>query len=277
MKKILVATDLSSRADRAVLRAIKLAKNYKAHLTILHIIDEDTPRTLLEQTQKIAHQEINQCIKGKIKDIKYDIKIIVGTPHSSILKAVAEVNADLVVIGLHRHTEESQSMIGKVIERVINNSMKPVLVVKNRSESDYKNILVGVDFNIHSKKSLKLSLGMFKDSKFHLVHGYYMPFLGTIDNASLEQVFRNNCATDLDNMVKEAIKSLPSKSEKSFKINKKIIKGSIFDILKEEILHLKPELLVLGTHGRTGLTKILSLNVTENFLANPSCDVLVVM
>ncbi len=277
MKKILVATDLSARSDRAVLRAIKMAKNYKAHLTIVHVVEEDTPKILVEETKKIALQEINLCIKGKVKDIKYDIKIIVGTPHLSILEMITEEDVDLVVIGLHRHTQESQPMIGKIIERIIKGSMKPVLVVKNRSESDYENILVGIDFNIHSKKSLKLSLDMFEDSNFHLVHGYYMPFLGTMDNIALEKSFKTNCTKDLDDMLKDTIKSLSKKSKKSFKIDKKIIKGSIFDILKEEILYLKPDLLVLGTHGRSGLTKILSLNVTENFLANPLCDVLVVM
>lgn len=277
MKKILVATDLSSRADRAVLRAIKLAKNYKAHLTIVHVIDEETPRALLETTEKVAQQEISRFIKNKVVGIKYDIKIVVGVPHKNILKIITEENVDLIVIGLHRHINSSQPMVGNVIERLIKNSMKPVLVVKNRSDYDYKNILVGVDFNIHSKKSLALSLNLFKDSNFHLVHGYYMPFLWDNDNATLEKGFKDNCSKDMDNMIKEATQNLSDKSRKALKISKKIINGSIFDILKEEILYLKPELLVLGTHGRSGLTKILSLNVTENFLANPSCDVLVVM
>ena len=132
MKKILVATDLSSRADRAVLRAIKLAKNYQAHLTIINVIDEETPRDLLAETKKIAKQEINRCIKGKVKDIKHDIRIVVGSAHNNILKIVAEENTDLIVLGLHRHFEEYQPMVGKVIERVIKNSMTPVLVVKDR-------------------------------------------------------------------------------------------------------------------------------------------------
>jgi nucleotide-binding universal stress UspA family protein len=58
MKKILVATDLSSRADRAILRAVKLAKNYKAHLTIVHIIDEDSPKGLLEEAKKLLIKKL---------------------------------------------------------------------------------------------------------------------------------------------------------------------------------------------------------------------------
>lgn len=279
MKKILVATDLSSRADRAVLRAIKLASDHKAQLIIVSVINEDMPRALVEEAKKIAKEEINLCIKGKVKNIKHDIRIVVGVVHHNILKIVAEENVDLIVLGLHRHIEENQPIIGKVIERVIINSVKPVLIVKNRSESDYKNTLVGVDFNIHSKKSLKLALTMFKDSNFHLIHSYYMPLLGTFGSSSdLEQEFKKSCAEDINNMIKEVTKSLASKSnhsKKSPNINTKIIKGSVLDVLREEALHLKPELLVLGTRGRVGLAKLLSLNVTETFLVNPPCDLLV--
>ena len=100
---------------------------------------------------------------------------------------------------------------------------------------------------------------------------------------NVEELLKQNSIREpsktIDDMIKETIASLSKsgKSKKSFNISKKMVKGSIFDILKEETLYLKPELLVLGSHGRSGLAKILSLNVTENFLANPSCDVLVVI
>ncbi len=271
MKKFLVATDLSARSDRAVLRALKLAKEYKAHLTILHVVDEDMPRSLLDETKKIAKKEIAECIKGKTKDVDFEVKIISGIPSSHILKATAEEKIDLVILGLHRHTTDHQPMIGRVIERVVKSSMKPVLVVKNRSESKYKNILVGIDFNIHSKKSLKVALDLFADCNFNLVHSYYMPFLGA--SASLEAQVKANSSKDIDNMIKEAASG---KSVKSYKIDKKIIKGDIIAILEDEIVYSKPDMLVLGTHGRSGLSRILSVNVTEHFLVNPASDVLVV-
>lgn len=281
MKKILVATDLSSRSDRAVLRAIKLAKDYKAHLTIIHIIDGDTPESLVEETRRLAKQEVNYCTKGKLKELKHDIQIVVGSDYSEIIKVATEKDCDLIVLGLHRHVDSNQPMIGKVIERVIKNSMRPVLIVKNRAELEYKNILVGIDFNTHSKKSLKLALGLFTTSHFHLVHSYHVPFLGMAGKSSnLEQQVKASCLTEIEEMLEE-ITEKNSKSGKkasqSPKITKKILKGSIFDVLNDEIISLKPELLVLGSHGRSGLAKIVSLNVTENFLVNPSCDVLVVI
>jgi universal stress protein E len=273
MKKILVATDLSSRSDRAVLRAIKMAKEYKAHLTILNIIDEDTPKSLLEENKKIVMKEINLFIKGKTKDLKFDVVINVGIPHLSILDFIGREQIDLVVLGTHRHTK-GESMIGNVIERVIKSSMKPVLVVVDRPENNYSNILAAVDFNVHSKKSLKLAFDFFKDSKFTLLHSYYMPFTGItgVSNLSLEQELKDNISGDIDELVREVYKG-----KKQQNIVKKIVKGSVFEVIKEEMIHLKPELLVLGTHGRSGIAKAFSLNITENILLDPNCDTLVVL
>lgn len=282
MKKFLVATDLSARSDRAMERAIKLAKNQNASLVIVHVIDEDTPRPLIEEVKKIANQEIENFIKNKINNVEYSIKIIVGRAHKSIFNIVKEENIDLVILGMHRHADEGQVMIGKVIERVVKSSMRPVLVVKNRSESDYNNILIAVDFNIHSKKSLKLALTMFPKSSFNLVHSYHTPvFLGGIaENTNIDQEFKDSCSEEIDEMIAEAIAKVSKQLEQkevNFKINKKVLKGAIFNILNEEVLYEKSELLVLGTRGKTGISKALSLNVTEKILANPPSDILVVM
>lgn len=277
MKKLLVATDLSSRSDRAVLRAIKLAKSYDAHLTILHIIDEDTPKELLKEAEKTAKQEINYCLKGRTKDLKFDTKIIVGVPHVEILNTVTREKIDLVILGIHRHTKRKEPLIGNIIERVVKHTLKPVLIVTNRAELDYDNILIGVDFNSHSKKSLKLAFGLFKNSRFHLVHTYFMPFLDIVgDTRELEEVALDSSIRGINSMVKESLKEI-GKLPGRYKINQQVKEGSITTVLKEEFARLKPELLVLGTHGRSGLAKAIIGSVTEKFLANPLCDILVVM
>lgn len=275
MKKFLVATDLSARSDRAVLRALKLAKEFKAHLKIVHVIDQDLPKSLLDETKKIATKEINLCLKGKTKDVKFDIEVIEGSPHLDILKIASKEHVDLIILGLHRHVESGEPINGKVIERIVKNSNKPVLIVKDRAEKEYKNILIGVDFNIHSKKSLKFSLDLFKHSNFNLVHSYHMPFLGAMGNKydDIEAQFKKTTEDDLKDMIAEVTKGKAAKS--SLKIKTKVAKGSVFDVLHLEILKTKPELLVLGTHARSGLSKIVSLNVTDSFLINPPCDVLV--
>jgi nucleotide-binding universal stress UspA family protein len=276
MKNFLVATDLSARSDRAVLRAVKLAREFKAKLTIIHTIDSEIPRGIIDESEKFARQEIEYCLKGKIKNIKCDIKIVVGNAHKEILKISIKDKVDLIILGIHRHTNRDDPIVGNVIERVVKNSATPVLVVKDRAEMDYKDILVGVDFNAYSKKSLKTALEFFESSTFHILHSYQIPFLGIVgNNADLEKQIVQTSQNDLNEMVEEAVMHCSSGKKKSFKINQLVKKGYILDALKEELTYLRPQLLVLGTHGRTGISNIMVISVTEHILSNPTCDVLV--
>lgn len=275
MKKILVATDLSARSDRAILRAIKLAEEFKASLKIIHVIDCDLPKEFLEESKKIAKKEISYFIKNKTRNIKITVEIAEGVAHIDILRVANNENFDLIILGLHRHVDSAEPIVGKVIDRIVKNSHKPVLVVRDHAGEEYKNILVGVDFNIHSQRSLEFTLKTFKDATINLVHSYHMPFLGTGNYEELEAQLKKTCQDDLDKMIEGALADIPSKKTLN-KIKKRIVKGSIFDVLDMEIAKIKPEVLVLGTHARSGLAKLLSLNVTESFLVDPSCDLLVI-
>lgn len=283
MKNILVATDLSVRSDRALQRALNLAKIYKAKLTILYVIDEDGPEVLHKELSKLGKKEISESLKGKDKNIECKIEVVTGVPHVKILQTALKIKADMVVIGLHRHTSKGNSMMGNVIERVIKASLKPVLVVKERAEPEYKKILVAFDFNSHSKNSLKLALNLFPGANFTLMHSYHMPFLGVagVSSSALEMEHKEDCENEMNETVKEVVSTLSDSSKKSrpaasYKIKNKLENGSIIDVLNKEVLNSKTQLMVIGTHGRSGISKLLSLNVAETFLIDPPCDVLVI-
>ena len=63
MKKFLMATDLSARSERALERAVSLARNHCAKLTVVHVVDEALPASLAETLEKV---EIF-CIVGEMQ------------------------------------------------------------------------------------------------------------------------------------------------------------------------------------------------------------------
>lgn len=270
MKNILVATDLSARSDRAVLRAIKLAKKFGAKLTIMNVIDSQVPRSIIEENKNLALKEIKACIKGRTKDIHFDINITVGSPHVEILKAAYEENVDLIVIGLHRHAEDKQPIIGNVIERLAKSSHKSLLVVKDRSENDYKKALVALDLNNDSKESLKRALKFFSDCKFDILHTYLLPFLGIMGQKNIEQDFVAGILDELNAIVEEVTKELNMSAAEIEKIAKE---GYITNVLQKEVPYRKPDLLVFGIHGRSSFSRSLMPSASETILVDPPCDV----
>ncbi len=68
MKRILVATDFSTRSDRAVRRAILLAKTHEASLTLLHVVDDDQPQRIVKTEQK-ASMEIIEELATTLREV----------------------------------------------------------------------------------------------------------------------------------------------------------------------------------------------------------------
>jgi nucleotide-binding universal stress UspA family protein len=275
MKKILVSTDLSAGSDRAVLRAVKLAQEFDSKLTVIHVINGKMKEKVIENAKKSAEEEINFCLQAiKTKDLKVEIKICVGNAYAEILNTIGKTNPDLVVLGLHSHVDNDYHIVGSVTERLMKNSRSPLLIVKDRFEKQYKNVLSALDFNIHSKKSLEVAFKLFGTSKFHLLHSYEIPFLGFAQEGGIiEKEVANNSAKFLKEMADDLLKGF--KGEKP-KIERIVRKGYIMNVLKEEVKTLKPELLVIGSHKKGGIIDRIATSPTDDVLINPPCDVLVV-
>lgn len=273
MKNILVATDLSARSDRALLRGVKLAKKFQAKLTIINVIDDQMPSAIIAESKNISQKEINLCLKGKTAGIDIETRIVAGNPYIEIIKASYEINAELIIVGLHRHVDNKEPIIGSVIQRLIKSANKPILVVKNRSEIEYKNIISCLDLNVSSVESLNIALNLFNNAKFYLLHSYNVPFLGFMGkSSSIEQEVVQNCQEELQEIVTKLRKNI--KSDNNIEIEEILKSGYILDVLQEEAAHIKPDLLVFGTKSRTGFSRSIMPSASESVLIDPACDVL---
>ncbi|MFT6106790.1 MAG: nucleotide-binding universal stress UspA family protein [Rickettsiales bacterium] len=275
MKKILVATDLSAGSDRAVLRAVKLAQEFDAQLTIAHVINGKMKTGVVKNAKKSAEEEINFCLKEiKTSNLEIEIKICVGNAYAEILNVIEKSNPNLVILGLHGHVDNDHYIIGSVTERLMRNSHKPLLIVKDRFEKAYNDVLIALDFNAHSKKSLEVAFKLFGGSKFHLLHSYEIPFLGFAQEGGvIEKGVSSNSIKFLREMADDLLKDFKGIKPKIEKIVKK---GYIMNVLNEEVKILKPGLLVIGTHKKSGIIDSIATSPTDDILVNPPCDVLIV-
>jgi nucleotide-binding universal stress UspA family protein len=271
MKKILVTTDLSARSDRAVLRAIKLAEEFNSKLTILHVIDDQIPRGLIDSSRSIAKDEIKNCLKDYNSDVKITIKIVEGNAYEQILKASYEEDFDLLVVGIHRHVDSNQPVIGQVIQRLVNFSHKPIIIVRNRYEKSYDKILSSIDFTNSSIISLKFAVKSFVKANFSLIHTYQVPFMGIAGSSSVISDQAKKASEDNLNEITQDIEE-----KYQVKINKIIKKGHIANILFEELEYLKPDLLVIGCSEKHFLARFADSSIMDQVLSDPPCDVLIV-
>ena len=130
MQHIMVATDFSERSDRALRRATLLARETGAALTVLHAVDDDRPRRIVEHEQEDAEALLTRLTATlqEVDGVKAAMRVILGEASEAILLATREDTPDLLVIGPHRRQIFRDVFIGTTAERTIRSARCPILM-----------------------------------------------------------------------------------------------------------------------------------------------------
>ncbi len=129
MQMILMATDLSARSDRALDRAVGLARDCGAELTIVHLVDEDLPALLADAQQEAAERATQEHVDTltAANGPSISIEVVLGRAYVDILEMSEKVEAEMIVLGVHREGAFKDMFRGTTAERVIRASNVPVL------------------------------------------------------------------------------------------------------------------------------------------------------
>ena len=276
--KVLVATDLSARSDRAVERAVLLAKATGSALTILHVVDAELPRRTADRLVDKARELIGEhvaALKGA-EAMAPDIKVVLGTDYKEIEDVALKFGCELIVLGVHRN-ETRDLFRGTTAERVIRSRACQVLMVKARPQSDYRRIMVGVDFSDCSLRAIEFAVKLFPNAEFHLVHAFDVPFKAFLRSDDTRQEVSRSHEEEMDRFVKGDFPALlPLLQAVPARVFQVLKQGPARDVIQDQVDELKPDLLVLGTHGRSGIAHVVLGSVAEDLLSYPPCDILAV-
>lgn len=275
MKQLLVATDLSARSDRALQRAILLANEHGARLAVVHVIEGHSPD--FEQ----QHAATKGVIEAQIialqlaKPANCLVHIAQGRASLEILRLADEIHADLIVLGIHRHAARERFR-GTTAEQIVSMGHLPVLVVKDAVVRPYRHVLVPVDLSVHSRAAMELAATLAPRGEVYLLHATHAPFTGFLGPESIQQLVRNE-QDKFSAMLALDTKELTTKLGGDAPRLEVILKeGDVRPLIRDEIDRLKPDLLVLGTHGRSGISYALLGSVAEDMLCEAPADVLAV-
>jgi nucleotide-binding universal stress UspA family protein len=146
-KRIMVAVDGSKTSNRALSEAIKLAKDQRAMLRLVHVVDE-MPAYMSEVPYSIEDYRKSMrgggrkvlaaaAAKAKAGRVRFDIKLAVIAGLSPRIwevmnKEAKRWHADLIVIGTHGRRGFDRFILGSVAEGVIRLAGTPVLVIHGR-------------------------------------------------------------------------------------------------------------------------------------------------
>jgi nucleotide-binding universal stress UspA family protein len=275
MKTILIATDLSARSDRALDRALMLAREHDARLLVLHVVDGELSQETIDRQQAPAANSISAYLEARGGGQKPEVEVAVGKAHREILRRAGEVGADLIVLGAHRVAPEDDTFRDSTAWEVLRRSDPPVLMVKDAALQAYRRVTVGFDFSAHAEAALHLAF-RFRPEEINVVHAYHVPFKGFLYGSDTHSEFREQCQQDLSGAVGAVMTSLRSEFPAAVEPRCILCHGETLGSLWQECQQLHTDLLVIGTRGRTGLAHAVFGSVAEFMLRNPPCDVVAV-
>lgn len=295
MRNILMASDLSSRSDRAFDRAAQLSQQFKSGLHVLHVLDSDLPaktqdelldnaeKTLQAQAGRTRKTATSKKVDGKKAGAKKTGKngggvvVAAGTPAQTILEQAKKLKSDLIVTGAHKKDSLRDLFIKSTAEKLLRFSEKPVLIVKNATKEEYKTIVVGMDFSSHALKALYMALTLFPKAKVHVVHAYSLPFSGLVKDRDLEDFTLDQRKEGMEKILGALGRKLKDKKAKAFaRMDIVMHNAHSSAALHDEVRKTRADLVVVGTHGKSELLTGIVGSVARDMIHNAKTDVLVV-
>lgn len=271
-KHILIAHDLSREADIALRRAIQLARQHGARLSLLHVLEDHLPNTvqstLREAAQRILEEHLEQQGATGCK-----VLLRKGRPAQQILEEMEESQADLLIIGRHHHNAP-ELFIGTTLERVARHLTTPLLLVAgDTSQAPYDRVAVALDFSVCACDALRASCDL-------LTADATLTALNVMELGSRLLSRSNDSAGFLETqhellgkLLEDELAGLPAPAPK---VDVQVVRGALPKALDEAVCALNPQLLALGSHGRSLISQALLGSLPLRYLQNPPCDVLVV-
>ena len=280
MDRLLLATDFSTRSDRALRRAALIADKSGAAITLLHVIDDDQPKYLIDRHHQAAAMLLEDAVKTirQFDRVEADMNIMTGDVASSIVQVAEEIDAAMIVVGPYRRKLKN-IFIGTTAERTIERSDRPVLMANGMPSGVYERTFLALDLDDASRSAVRAAraLGLIEGTEVTAMHAFDAPAAGMMRRAM-------EVPDAIDHYVAgEEAQARPKVEEFLAELD-----------IRPELLLLRPieavpaqsilacaeaenaELVVVGTNRRRGAERLLLRSVATEILRQADCDVLVV-
>jgi len=275
-RRILLATDLSSRTDRAFDRAVQLCHLWGAQLHVLHAVEAMPPSVPVGvdadeyvRARPDPRAQATAQLRAMLKREQVEARIHVQEEAAAraILDTVEREGCDLVILG-----EGRDRLVGPfegTLDRVVRSSPASVLAVRSRPYGPYRNLLVGTDFTDESQQALCTSMRWFPGAGVAFVHAYSMPYSGLVPRESRE--WGGEQLERLRTQLDEA--GINADERASVRIRVEAGPPSI--VLRRQAQDMEADLTVIGAHPR-GLLFDAVLGSSRLIIDTIEGDVLVV-
>jgi nucleotide-binding universal stress UspA family protein len=290
---ILFATDFSPCSAPAFRYAMEWAKVFDAQLTLFHglslqpglDIDAGIAQRYLDEQRNVAEEHLNQLLADARQQVsKTAIEMRTGMASAQICDVARECKADLIVTGTHGWTGFNRVVFGSIAERVIQRAPCPVLSIPDRSPEETagihaltiqpRHMVLPIDFSDCSMDAYEYAVQLAKwfDAQLTLVCAieplsYSLDF--SLTHPLEDKANRKKVVQRLEELTKLLLtEGLSAQYE--------LVEKPSIEAILEISSTQQADLVVMGTHGRKGLARLLLGSTTAKVLQHSPYPILTV-
>jgi len=295
LARILVPTDFSRNAARALRYAVPLARQVAGKITLLHAIDlpvvpAQLGAMMTDEARLIAGAQsgLDQLATRLIPRPLLDKTVVrQGRAHEEIARVAKSRKTDLIVLAMRGRSRLQRALLGSTAERVVRHASCPVLTVrpvrgKKPPEAGSKSlaslinrVLVPVDFSVNSQAAVRYAAGIARtmNAQIALLHVVEPPPLGVFAGHELELTRYTTGAT---HAARAELERLAVGLRRKLKVEVLVRAGQPAQGIALAARAWHSDMIVLSTRGLTGLRHIMLGSTAEAVVRHVPCSVLTI-
>ncbi|HUI44429.1 MAG TPA: universal stress protein [Nitrospirota bacterium] len=265
LERLLLATDGSKFSEGAIREALSLAKQCASRLTAISVVqtnlefeaaipqmDEKWEDEALKHLESIKEKASREGIACKIMAVRGE------EPHQEIVHAAEQNQVNMIIVGRHGRTGLLRLLMGSVTAKVIGHTPCSVLVVPPDAKIECRNILIATDGSRYSGAAAREAIGIAKKCGSSLV---------VLSVASSE--------TELRSARDNVQKVIDAGKIEGVLIEAVTLIGRPYEVIVNTSRQKRADLIIVGSHGRTGLERLLIGSVAERVIGHSETAVLI--
>lgn len=278
LDRIILAIDLRQSMQDVLEAGAYLSGHLDSEIILFHAIPEVKGSPIPLQDLRVEAENLLDQARSRIlqgRSFRVRTAVDTGPPVRSIIEAAHQYNVDAIVMGSGTKEPGERFQLGVTAEQIMRYSPRPVWVIKTGQPLRIDAIICPVDFSNHSSLALEHALALSRTFNTTLTVVNVVEDLSNIypGRPLLEP---HTIGSYTEEQKSEFDKFLDSFDFEGVPVDKLLVQGKPH----EEILKLVRErgchLIVMGSEGRTGFTRLIMGSVAEKVTREVPCSVLTV-
>jgi nucleotide-binding universal stress UspA family protein len=287
---LLVPTDFSDASKGAIRAAAGIAGQFGARVSLLHVYDPKPPglvraaqdtwtnKAYDPKEAEAASAELAQIRSAELDNLRDVALEVRASPSASagICEVAGNIGADLVVLGTHGRTSLARLFIGSVAERVVRHAPCSVMTVTPSAAARAmfgNGILVATDLSEAAEGAVAVGVELARE------FGAPLELVSAVDPTSPMVTAEGSMMTKQEIVeltrlgLQQRLQQVAGVEQKRAEV---LVDYPVAEVVCDYAGQREPELLVVATHGRRGVKRVLLGSVAERIVRHAPCPVLTV-